>query len=337
MKLLVIGSTVDDGTSSITRAFIEALQPDHFIEISHPIKGAKIGDFLKWRSLIRSEAKIATHIICLHHTAIMLGGLFLPIKQYISLTGMTNWTPAFPSRRTDSKTNRHMWLYMRLLRRFDKIFAPPPDLRDFFWNHLNFRMEKICLPPPYGDVDFAPLSIESDQIRMLFIGKDFKRKGGEVLLKLWRENSPRSASLTLVNGDIHPDLPERVVQIANLKAGTSLHRKTLSEHHLFVLPSFREAYGFAALEALNFGLVVAVTRNAGIASIVEESGGIVEDTPEQVVEAALELAGNPAEILNRQEKAREFARKYRARFRVDLERMTMGKASYDEKPYEPEP
>lgn len=321
MKLLLIGSTVDDGSTSITLGFREVLKPDRFIEISQPLKTTGLKGLFQWWLALRQAGREATHVVCIQHSAIMLAGLFLPKRHLSSLTCMTDWSPAFPSRRKERKTKFHMFLYMRLLGKFDRVFAPPDDLREYFLTKYSFRAEPLLLPPPYGDAAFAPLCEDGQEVKLLLIGADFKRKGGEILLRRWEENRPENATLTLVTGALPQPLPKGVSHVTDLRARTERHRQLLQDHHLFVLASYRESYGYAALEALNMGEVVAVTRVAGIAGLIEQSGGIVEDTPEQVVEAALELARNPELLRKRQQRIREFVANYRMEFRAQLERM----------------
>lgn len=321
MKLLLIGSTVDDGSASITHAFIKALRPTKFIDIKKGLKLMTLRDLLILRREVRQASKEIYTVICIHHSSILIGGFFLPIRRYKSITAYTDWTRAFPSRRKDLSTRFHTFWYLLLIRRFDKVFCPAPDLNRFFLDQYRYRMEPILLPPPYDSPVFAPLCTDETQPRVLFIGADFRRKGGEVLMQQWKEFRPGSAVLTLVSSNAPHILPDGVDVIDDLKPRTERHVSTLGSHHLFVLPSYREAYGFSALEALNFGLVVAVTRVAGIAHLVERSGGIVEDTPEKVVAAALELAKRPAELRQRQAKVREFMLNYRNLFDQQLQSM----------------
>ena len=95
----------------------------------------------------------------------------------------------------------------------------------------------------------------------------------------------------------------------------------LEEHAIFILPTRHDAYGFAALEALNFGQVVVTTRFAGIASLVEEAGGLVGDSPEEAVRLAFGLAARPDEILRRRELCKSFMQSYPGRLESCLRQL----------------
>ena len=63
----------------------------------------------------------------------------------------------------------------------------------------------------------------------------------------------------------------------------------------FILPSFSESFGNAALEAMQRGLPAIVTRGVGISDIVEETGGgiVVEDTVDALASAMQRLFEDP--------------------------------------------
>lgn len=321
MKLLLIASTVDDGTTSITHAFRQVLAPQRFIGISQEMKTMKPADLIHWCREIRAAAFDSDHVICLNHGGLILGGAFLPRKKFLSLTGMTNWTRAFPSRKKDINTRIHTFLYLKLLKRFDKIFAPPPDLREFFRDQYGFKIEPILLPPPYGEVEFGLPWSASTPVQILFIGTDFRRKGGHILLRQWAEANLDNAHLTVVTPNLEKTGLNNITHLNDIQARTDRHYELLSKNHIFILASSREAYGFAALEAMNFGQIVVTTRNAGIASLVELSGGIVEDTQEQAVAAAIELSKKPSEIMHRQKQIRQHMLEYRRNFKNGLQSM----------------
>lgn len=325
MKTLLIGSTVDDGSTSMTMAYKEELKPDAFFEISKPLKGMSFSGLLKLGLDLRRESFDAGHIICIQHSALMLAGIFASKRNAVSMTCMTDWSPNFPSQKKDLKTRIKMILFMRLLKRFSRVYIPIPALREHLKNSEGYDSENTLLPPPYGNVEFSELVTPDSGVRILFMGGDFKRKGGEELFRIWGAAPPHKTELTLVTGRVSAPIPDQIKHLTSIKARTSEHRALLSSHHLFLLPSFRESYGFAALEALNYGQVVVVTRVAGISSLIEDAGGIVADSPAEAIEAAINLANHPDKLLERQLRTREFALKYRKDFVKQLAGMRQEK------------
>ncbi|HEX5496882.1 MAG TPA: glycosyltransferase family 4 protein [Mycobacteriales bacterium] len=115
-------------------------------------------------------------------------------------------------------------------------------------------------PAPDGRPDDRS---ESDRLhrprrRLLFVGRDFHRKGGEIavaaLAGLRREVDP-AVTLTVVGPRVWPmpgPVPEGVRFLGALPANRV--GALYAEHDLFVLPSRFEAFGIVFVEALSAGL-----------------------------------------------------------------------------------
>jgi glycosyltransferase involved in cell wall biosynthesis len=114
---------------------------------------------------------------------------------------------------------------------------------------------------------------------------------------------------------------KNVMFLKNISPGTSEHLQILRSHDVFVFPSRREAFGYAALEALNFGQVVVTTRQAGIAPLIEEAGGLIGNTPEETVQLAFTLLQDRRNLYERRERIRRFMVDYPARFGASLKEM----------------
>lgn len=114
-------------------------------------------------------------------------------------------------------------------------------------------------------------------LRILFVGGDLYRKGGETLLKAFRALPSGAAELHLVTRTRIPQ--EKGVHLyhdmqPNSSALVALYQKA----DVFVLPSEAEAFGIAAAEATATGLPAIVTPIGGLTDIVidGESGFLVE-------------------------------------------------------------
>ena len=109
--------------------------------------------------------------------------------------------------------------------------------------------------------DHAEPEVESqDSDRLLFVGRDFFRKGGEqvvaALARLRREHSP-GLRLTVVGPESWPlagEIPEGVDFLGG--RSTAEVARLYREHDLFVMPSRFEAFGIVIREALANGLPV---------------------------------------------------------------------------------
>ncbi len=128
----------------------------------------------------------------------------------------------------------------------------------------------VAVIPPGIDLDaFAPKAREHDRPRILFVGGDFARKGGDLLLDVFRKRLRQRADLVLVTRatvpaepgvEVHEGVAPNSAQLRELYAGCDV----------FALPTRADCYSVACMEALAAGLPVATTRVGGIADIVRE-------------------------------------------------------------------
>jgi glycosyltransferase involved in cell wall biosynthesis len=112
--------------------------------------------------------------------------------------------------------------------------------------------------------------------RLLFIGIDWQRKGGEIafqtLLELLRRNI--AAELTVV-GTVPPShiRHEKLTIIPQLDKNCPQQRQRLNQFlqqsHFLLLPSRAECYGISLCEASAFGLPVITTAVGGISTVVK--------------------------------------------------------------------
>ncbi|MES2460803.1 MAG: glycosyltransferase family 4 protein [Armatimonadota bacterium] len=111
-------------------------------------------------------------------------------------------------------------------------------------------------------------------VRALFVGGDFARKGGDLLLRWASERTnTRSVELHLVTRDTLPGDAENL-------PGVFVHRgltnnspqlvRLYQQCDLFVLPTRADCYSLVALEAMACGLPVVVSNLGGIPDIVVE-------------------------------------------------------------------
>jgi glycosyltransferase involved in cell wall biosynthesis len=147
--------------------------------------------------------------------------------------------------------------------------------------------DRVMTVPPGVDLAvWSPKILpERDQIRILFVGGDFYRKGGDLLLEtfeaLLQMFPARSLELALVTNTQVAHRPGvKIYRDMKPNSPDLIHLYQSSD--IFVLPTRAEAFGIAAVEASAVGLPVVATRVGGLADIVEdgETGFLID--PEEL-------------------------------------------------------
>jgi glycosyltransferase involved in cell wall biosynthesis len=156
--------------------------------------------------------------------------------------------------------------------------------------------QKITVNMPGVDVSrWSVIETDREDLapRVLFVGGDFRRKGGEDLIRC-AKSMPPNWTVDIVTREVVPNLggmPGLRTHVG-LKADTpellSLYRRA----NIFALPTLGETYGLAILEAMAMGLPVIATSVGGIPEIVidGETGLLIPPrSPEALSQALREL------------------------------------------------
>ena len=137
--------------------------------------------------------------------------------------------------------------------------------------------------------------------KLLFVGSDFFRKGGDIVLKalaLLRRECLPNVQLTVAGPDRWPlaaDIPEGVVFAG--RCTTADITKLYHEHDLFVMPSRFEAFGIVFIEALAHGVPVIGRSTFAMPEIIRpgKNGALVHtDDPAELASAIMAVLDDPA-------------------------------------------
>ncbi len=308
-ELILFGSCADWGTKSITEAYARNLNADITIRLSKGFKKMRLSEILSlWIFLYRHRGEHC-RIICLHRAPTLIAGLF-PFPRKARWIACIDSNASCPYILSKSKRLFNDWIYRMAFRRLDAIYSAF-DPFAVYYNLQGMNLQPCRYPLPYP-VESVAEHTESSTIRVLFIGAAYKRKGGDLLLDFWAANPPAGASLTFVC-PTPPRLEAKSVRYeTTITTGNFAHRDLLRSHDIMILPTFRDPFGFALLEAINFGLFTITTEVAGAADLVRESGGIVAADPASAIEELARICRNPEEVEKRKRACREFLVMYDA-------------------------
>ena len=127
-----------------------------------------------------------------------------------------------------------------------------------------------------GDIAEITSRKSFDTCRLLFVGVDWSRKGGDRALEIATELNRRGIATELHVVGCEPPVatPDYVVRhgfISKKSAqGAAQYDRLLMESHFLVIPSTAECYGLAFAEASSFGLPSIATRVGGISTVVDD-------------------------------------------------------------------
>ena len=133
-------------------------------------------------------------------------------------------------------------------------------------------------------------------IKVLFVGRDYYRKGGDIALKVMMNVLQKHSEVTFtyVGKATIPEHPR-------IKHYEGVSRKQLEDLYrnsdVLLYPSRDEAYGLAALEALSYGIPVIASNLPSLREIVEDSvDGYIAKSEEDYAQKLEEIIDSPEKL-----------------------------------------
>jgi glycosyltransferase involved in cell wall biosynthesis len=210
--------------------------------------------------------------------------------------------------RVEAPTNFQKWTYKPNIAWDRKVFAAAGAIvstsawaaRDLMQNYPESAHKVNVIPYPVQLRWFleswpAERSARAGRVSFLFVGNDFRRKGGFTLLEAWSELKLPNAVLRIVTGDQLSDLPPGVELVRGIKQYTPEWQQVWREADVFVLPTRAEAFGIVFQEAAAAGIPAIGTRLNAIPEIVldSETGLLVPpDDSRSLAQAIARLAAS---------------------------------------------
>ena len=115
-----------------------------------------------------------------------------------------------------------------------------------------------------------PPRLPADRLKLLFVGGDFIRKGGALLLEVFSRYFQNTAELHLVSRQAPDSLPPHVHLHNDLEPNDGRLRRLYSEVDVVVVPSTADLIPWVYLEALTMRLPVIATRVGATTEVVRD-------------------------------------------------------------------
>lgn len=170
-----------------------------------------------------------------------------------------------------------------VLAQADKVFVGSKFLVDILKNTYSVPEGKIVFAgtgaPPFGE--YLPNEKKSDDtLRILFVGKDFERKGGIYLLRAFHEirKAIPKAKLIIVGPASLPGGVQDGIEFRGRVDDRDEIRRLFLHADVFAFPTLHDSFGFALLEAMYFGIPCIGTKIFAIPEIIDDgvTGLLVE-------------------------------------------------------------
>ncbi len=140
------------------------------------------------------------------------------------------------------------------------------------------KLEVIHIGPINGNSNHLhPVEGSNSLLKILFLGRMTRIKGVEALAKLSHSLNPLKFQINLV-GQCSPEIASYIRGISDSDVLKLIENPTPNEiskyflnSNVFALPSFNEGFNISSLEAMSYGLVPILSKNAGVAEVLEST------------------------------------------------------------------
>ena len=231
----------------------------------------------------------------------------IPTVVSMDATPLNMDTVAVGYRHQPAKTDPAAWLKFRWVRGAFRAAAALTT-----WNHwardslvADYGIDpgKVRVIPPGVDLDAWRPGDGAHGARrlsrLLFVGGDFERKGGSVLLRAFRDGLSGRCELDIVTN--HEAVPgvEGVRVHRGLTPNSPVLRRLFRDSDLFVLPTLGDCMPMALIEAMASGLAVVATNTGAIPELVLDgvTGILIPPSdPNALAGAVLSLLDDPTRL-----------------------------------------
>lgn len=333
-KLLLVTFPVDLGNLTYEKRFIQLFKEEKDIDVKlfrfdhnqtqkHP-KSIFTISYLQifWKRLQKSielwqeiyQAKKEGRKILFHGVSPALFGYLATgkNKSYI----VTEWTRKLyePIWQSSGSPKWLTWIHKKILNAQTSVLGLTDNVIDQITRDYSVppvKIKKVKLPFNCDLKTFVPSQErEDDEIRLLFVGGDFQRKGGDILLDWFKKHHQSGLKMTMVTNHPVEKYPGITVE-KNIQYGSHKHVEIFKNQDIFVLPTKCDSYPSVLGEAACAGLAILTTKNALGASEVIENGknGYIFDSQAELLERLTVLVRDKVIISTMKQNSRKLIEK----------------------------
>ena len=224
------------------------------------------------------RADVAVYVDCTHRQAAEQWPAWNPLRG----RALRRW---YADERAHYLRARHLFAYSRDTHRsLVEDYDVPAERVSIVAAGCNLH------PDDVPGVDCRPTDARPGPPTVLFVGNDFERKGGPVLLRAFEQVRRAVPDARLVLVGVPPHVPaqdgvEVLGRLGDREALSALYGAA----HVFCLPSLFEPYGLVLMEAMAHRLPVVATTTCGVPEVVVDgdTGRLVPPADEAALAAAL--------------------------------------------------
>jgi glycosyltransferase involved in cell wall biosynthesis len=169
-------------------------------------------------------------------------------------------------------------MYRQVFRSSAGLVAWSHWTKQSFIEDYGCREEDVAVIAPGINLNEFAIGDRNHELpRILFVGGDFERKGGDLLLDVFRKRLRGRAELILVTRGQVSSEPGVVVH-RNVNANSKALQDLYASSDIFALPTRADCFSLVCMEAQAAGLPTITTRIGGIPDLIRdgETGHLLE-------------------------------------------------------------
>jgi glycosyltransferase involved in cell wall biosynthesis len=161
-------------------------------------------------------------------------------------------------------------MHRQVFRSAEGLVAWSQWTKQSFVEDYGCREEDVAVIAPGINLEEFSIGDRNHELpRILFVGGDFERKGGDILLDVFRKRLRGRAELILVTrGQVSAE--PGVFVHRNVKANSKALHELYRSSDIFALPTRADCFSLVCMEAQAAGLPTITTRVGGIPDVIKE-------------------------------------------------------------------